>query len=173
MSNNPYGLGKYKQTSVTTASKGQVLLMLYEGAIKHTKIAIEAIRAKNIAKKGEAILKINDIINELSLSLDHDVGGELSRDLERLYMFIVDQITQANIRNEAKPLETTLQLLETLYEGWAGAVRQVNTQHGGDPRAAAAAEIEKNTTAQNTTATTEPKKTNVLNMTGIKPFGSK
>ncbi|MBI2607079.1 MAG: flagellar export chaperone FliS [Deltaproteobacteria bacterium] len=137
---NNYGFNKYKQTSVTTASRGQVLLMLYESSIKYTKMAIEAMKAKDLARKGQAILKIQDIINELSLSLNHEVGGDISRELERLYLFMVEQITQANIRNDVKPLETTQKLLETLYDGWKGAVEQL-AKFGGDPAAAAASEI--------------------------------
>ncbi len=138
MSNN-YGFNKYKQTSVTTASRGQVLLMLYESAIKHTKVAIEAVNAKQLARKGESILKIQDIINELALTLNHDVGGNISKDLERLYNYMIEQITTANIKNEAKPLEIVLKLLETLYEGWKGAVSNI-AKMGGDPALAAAME---------------------------------
>ena len=138
MSNN-YGFNKYKQTSVTTANRGQVLLMLYESAIKHTKVAIEAVQAKQLAKKGESILKIQDIINELALTLNHDVGGNISKDLERLYNYMIEQITVANIKNEAKPLEVVLKLLETLYDGWKGAVSTIARQ-GGDAALVAAAE---------------------------------
>lgn len=138
MSNN-YGLNKYKQTSVMTASRGQVLLMLYEGAIKFTKIAIEAVKRKDLAEKGKYILKVQDIINELTVTLDHNVGGDLSKELERLYNFMIDQITQANLNNDPKPLETVVQLLETLHEGWVQAIGQVNKM-GGDPHTAAAAE---------------------------------
>lgn len=138
MSNN-YGLNKYRQTSVTTASRGQVLLMLYEGCIKFCKFAIEATKKKNLAEKGKYILKVQDIINELSVTLNHDVGGNVSRELERLYNFMIEQLTEANIKNDPKPLETVLKLLETLHEGWVAAVGQVN-KFGGDPYAAAAAD---------------------------------
>jgi flagellar protein FliS len=124
MSNN-YGLNKYKQTSVTTASRGQILLMLYDGALKYCKLAIEAVNARNLVDKGRYILKVQDIINELTVTLDHKVGGEISKELERLYNFMIEQITEANIKNEAKPLEVTMKLLETLREGWAAAVQQV------------------------------------------------
>lgn len=140
MSNNNYGLNKYKTTSVTTASRGQVLLMLYEGCIKFTKLAIEATKAKNLADKGKYILKVQDIINELSLTLNHDQGGDISKELERLYNYMVDQLTEANLKNDHKPLEIVLKLLETLYEGWRGAVQQVGIKYGGDIEAAAATE---------------------------------
>src|SRR5262245_12201852 len=140
MSNN-YGLNKYKQTSVTTASRGQVLLMLYEGAIKFAKFAAEATRKKDLAEKGKYILKVQDIINELAVTLDHKVGGDLSRELERLYNYMIEQLTQANINNDPVPLDNVVKLLETLHSGWVQAVEQVNRQ-GGDPHAVAA--IEKN-----------------------------
>ena len=138
MSNN-YGVNKYKQTSVTTASKGQVLLMLYEGAIKFCRQAIEATKTNRRADKGIYILKIQDILNELSLTLDHNVGGDISKELEKLYNFMVMQITEANIKNDPMPLEVTLKLLETLYDGWKGAVDKV-AKMGGDPASLAATE---------------------------------
>jgi len=134
-----YGLNKYKQTSVTTASRGQILLMLYEGAIKHCRIAIEATKAKRLADKGMSILKVQDIVNELSITLDHSVGGEISKELERLYSFIIDQITQANLTNDHRPLENALKILETLHEGWQTAVNQVS-KAGGDAATLAANE---------------------------------
>ena len=139
MSNN-YGLNKYKQTSVTTASRGQVLLMLYEGCIKFCKQAIEATKRKDLAEKGKYILKVQDIINELSVTLDHNVGGNVSRELERLYNYMIEQLTQGNIKNDPKPLETVLKLLETLYSGWVDAVGQVNKQ-GGDAGLAASQDV--------------------------------
>ena len=138
MSNN-YGLNKYKQTSVTTASRGQVLIMLYEGAIKFSKQAIEAIHKKDLAEKGKYILKVQDIINELSLTLDHNIGGEISKELERLYAFIIDQLVKANITNDPKPIEDSKRILETLHEGWVEAIKKIGSQ-GGDPATLAAQE---------------------------------
>ena len=61
-----YGLGAYKKTSVQTASKEQILLMLYQAAIKNCKKSIEAIEQKNVQKKGEFIGKLQDIVIELN-----------------------------------------------------------------------------------------------------------
>jgi len=123
MSNN-YGVNKYKQTSVTTASRGQVLLMLYEGAIRFTKLAIEGVKKNDRVQKGTYIVKVQDIVNELSLSLNHEVGGDISKELDRLYNYIIEQLTEANVKNDAKPLEVILKLLETLHDGWKVAVDQ-------------------------------------------------
>ena len=99
---NPYQ--KYKNTSVLSATREQILLMLYEGAIKFTKLAMKAIEAKNVADRGKNIMRAYDIIAELQVSLDHKVGGDLPKQLDQLYTFILDQYTKANIQGDAEPL---------------------------------------------------------------------
>jgi len=126
-----YGANQYKQTAVKTANKGQILLMLYEAAIKYVKIATLAIEKKDIPGKGMAIGKVHDIINELVATLDFEVGGNIARDLERLYNFISEQLLKANMENSKEALITTQKLLETLLTGWRGAVEQVNRGQGG------------------------------------------
>lgn len=123
-----YGLGAYKKTSVETASKEQILLMLYQAAIKNCKKAIEAIEAKNVAKKGEYIGKMQDIVVELSNSLDFEVGGDVAKELASLYDYILYSSTQANIKIEKSHLEGCLKVLNTLYDGWTEAIKQIKTQ---------------------------------------------
>jgi flagellar protein FliS len=118
---------KYKSQAVHTASREKILLMLYEAAIKFTKKAILAVEKKDIAERGMNIGRAFDIVNELCNSLNHDVGGELSKNLERLYMFITDQFVQANISGNAKPLQDALKILEILQDGWIKAVEKIKT----------------------------------------------
>jgi flagellar protein FliS len=125
-----YGLGAYKKTSVETASKEQILLMLYQAAIKNCKKAIEAIEQKNLAKKGEYIGKMQDIIVELSNSLDFEVGGEVAKELASLYDYILYSSTQANIKIEKSHLEGCLKVLNTLYDGWTEAIKNLKTTNG-------------------------------------------
>jgi flagellar protein FliS len=129
---NPYN--KYKQTSVLSASREQILLMLYEGAIRFTKLAIQAAEQKNIAERGKNIIRAFDIIVELNTTLDHKVGGELAQQLEQLYLFMMEQYTRANLKGETEPLRANLKVLENLYEGWKQAVEKIkkdNEQKGG------------------------------------------
>ena len=125
MSNN-YGANQYRQMAVKTANRGQILIMLYEAAIKNVKLASVAIDRKDIAAKGMHIGKTHDIINELTSTLNFEVGGEIARNLERLYNFIVEQLIKANIESSKEPLAAVQKLLETLLEGWRTAVEQVN-----------------------------------------------
>lgn len=120
-----YGLGAYKKTSVQTASKEQILLMLYQAAIKNCKKAIEAIEENQIAKKGEFIGKLQDIVIELNNSLDFEVGGDVARELSSLYDYMLYASTQANIKIDKEPLEGCLNVLNTLYKGWSDAIKSL------------------------------------------------
>ncbi len=124
-----YGLGQYKKTSVETASKEQILLMLYQAAIKNCKKGIEAIEQKNVAKKGEYIGKMQDIVVELSNSLDFEVGGEVAKELASLYDYVLYSSTQANIKLDKSQLEGCLRVLNTLYDGWTEAIKQLKVQN--------------------------------------------
>lgn len=120
-----YGLGAYKKTSVNTASKEQILLMLYQAAIKNCKKAMEAIDNKQIAAKGEFIGKMQDIVIELNNSLDFEIGGDIAKELSALYDFILFSSTQANIKIDKEPLVGCLNVLNTLYEGWQEAIKSL------------------------------------------------
>ncbi|MGE0632057.1 MAG: flagellar export chaperone FliS [Pseudobdellovibrionaceae bacterium] len=122
---------KYKNTSVQSASREKLLLMMYEGAIKFTKKAIECTEKKDIAGRGMNIGRAYDIVLELNNTLDHKVGGDISKNLENLYMFITDQYTKANIKNDAEPLKSALKILETLYEGWVQAIEKLKKEDSG------------------------------------------
>lgn len=122
MAANPYQ--KYKQTSITSAPREQILLMLYEGAIKFTKLAIVAAEQKKIAERGQNLMRAYDIIMELQISLDHKVGGDLSRQLDQLYTYVLDQYTKTNLTGEVEPLKAALKVIENLYEGWKVAVEK-------------------------------------------------
>ena len=119
---------KYKNTSVQSASREKLLLMLYEGAIRFVKQAIKACDERNIADRGMYIGRAYDIILELNNTLDHQVGGEIAANLEQLYMFMTDQLTQANIKGEKKHLEDVLKLLTTLHSGWKQAIENLKKE---------------------------------------------
>ena len=122
------GYQKYKTTSVQSASKEKILLMLYEGAIRFMKQAIAAIEKRDIAGRGMNVGRAYDIVMELNNTLNFEAGGDLAKNLEQLYMFVTDQLTQANIKNDKVPLEHALKTMETLYSGWVEAVEKLKRE---------------------------------------------
>lgn len=123
---NPYQ--KYKATSIQSASREKLLLLMYEGAIKFTKRAIKAFEEKKIAERCENIGRAYDIVMELNNTLDHKVGGEVAIQLEQLYMFITDQYLKANMTADVAPLHHALKILETLQDGWVQAVEKLKKE---------------------------------------------
>jgi flagellar protein FliS len=117
---NPYS--QYQKTQVTTASREKVLLMLYEGAIRFTKLAHAALKQKKIAEKGKYISKATAILSELMATLDFKAGGQLAIDLENLYVFMIDKLIEGNIQNNPDCLAQVEQLLMTLYEAWKDVI---------------------------------------------------
>src|SRR5258705_29768 len=112
------GYQKYKNTSIQSASKEKILLLLYEGSIRFIKQAIVAVEKKDIAGRGMNVGRAFDIVAELNNTLNFEAGGDLAKSLEQLYMFVTDQLTKANINNDKKALENALRIMETLYSGW-------------------------------------------------------
>jgi len=122
---NQYGAKAYHKTSVETASKEKVLLMLYEGCIRSLKRCKVAMEAKNYAEKGLHLGKAQDIINELSNSLNFDVGGDLAKQLEGLYIHLFQETTKANIENDPAKIDHCIKIMQTLYDGWKEAVEKL------------------------------------------------
>lgn len=122
---------KYKTSSVQSASREKILLMLYEGAIRFTKLAISAAEEKKINERCSNLGRAYDIIMELNNTLDHRVGGDVAKNLEQLYMFMMEQYTKANISGEVAPLKSNLKILENLYQGWVQAVEKVKLEQKG------------------------------------------
>ena len=114
----PQGIQTYQRTSITTADRRRIVVMLYEGAVKNLHIAIDAIEAGDNETRTRRIRKTLDIIQFLSASLDFQKGGDIARNLSSLYDYARDTITTANITGDVKKLRETIDLFNVLLEGW-------------------------------------------------------
>ena len=112
------GVETYQETAVTTQSKGRLVVMLYDGAIKFLKQAIRQIEANNPEEKGKYISKAIDIIFELNTVLDTEAGGEVAMNLRKLYMFMGRHLTEANAKQDTGKIEEVIKLLEELNQSW-------------------------------------------------------
>lgn len=118
---NPY-MNQYQQTQVNTASPEQLLVMLYDGAIRFTRQAHEAMLAGERVKKLESISRAMAIITEFANTLDHEIGGEIAANLDALYNYMIRELTNANLKNDPEPLTVVENLLVDLRETWVQAI---------------------------------------------------
>ncbi len=112
------GIGAYQDNAVTTQSKGRLIVLLYEGAIKFLKLAINEMQAGNNQEKGKYIIKAQDIINELNAVLDMEAGGEIASNLRKLYLFMNQRLSEANIKRDPQMIRDVINLMEELNQSW-------------------------------------------------------
>ena len=112
------GVKTYQETAVTTQTKGKLVVMLYDGAIKFLKLAIKEIEAGNAEEKGKYISKAIDILFELNAVLDMYAGGEVATNLRKLYLFMGRHLTEANTKQDIQKIEEVIKLLEELNQSW-------------------------------------------------------
>lgn len=117
----------YQKTAIQTASKEELVLMLYNGAVKYTNHAIDFLKAKNYPDASKNICRAQAIIVELLNSLNFEVGGEIAKNLEYLYSVMVDNLTVANFEHVVEPLELNLKVLDKLKTAWEGVLEQVKS----------------------------------------------
>ena len=119
MSPHQTGLHSYQVNDISTSNQGQLILMLYDGALQAVNQSIQCMSRKEIAEQSRHILKAQDIINELSSALDMKLGGEVAKTLEQLYQFVLNQLIQANITSDTLYLESIIKVLTPLRDAWS------------------------------------------------------
>ena len=119
-----YKSSVYREVSITTSSQTQLVVMLYDGAIRFLRRGIEAIEKNDIEAKAAASDRALAIVQHLHLSLDMDRGQEISANLERLYSFVITQITEGSSGLQPRKLEEAIKVLDTLRSAWAEVAQQ-------------------------------------------------
>lgn len=125
----------YLATQIETTTQGELLIMLYEAAIKFLKRARVEIENKDYAKKGIYISKAMAIIHELAESLNKEKGGDITPKLASLYQFCSSQLVKANIRMDTKMIDEVIRILDGLRSAYV----QIVPAQEGKPAPAAAA----------------------------------
>lgn len=134
-------MNQYQQNQIMTASREQILLMLYDGAIKFCRQAMAASNEGNVPAKLGRIAKVFAIVTEFSNSLNHDIGPEIAADLDALYQFMLRELNSARKDTTGVHLENVERLLVDLRLTWGEAVevnkKELGTlarQHMGDDK---------------------------------------
>lgn len=108
----------YQDAVITTQSKGRLIVLLYDGAIKFMKLAIKELEANNFEAKGRYIARTQDIINELNAVLDIEAGGEIAANLRKLYCFMNRRLAEANTKRDPQMIREVITLMEELSQSW-------------------------------------------------------
>ncbi len=109
----------YRQQSVMSASPGQLVVMLYDGALRFLLQAATALRADDNLACDAKLRRAEAIIDELHATLDQERGGEIASRLEGIYVFCKRQLLEARIERDARMIDKVSELLGELREAWA------------------------------------------------------
>lgn len=121
---NPYE--QYRQTQISTASQGALILMLYDAAIRNLHRAQSAMEDKKISEAHAALLKTQDIITELNIALNMETG-DIAQRLRALYEYMLGRLIEANTHKDTTIVAEMLVLLGELKEAWDGVIRKGKT----------------------------------------------
>jgi flagellar protein FliS len=131
----------YRKVATQTATPGQLVLMLYDGALKFLEKAMTGFDHKDPVLFNQTInnniLRAQAIIHEMNASLNMEAGGEIASNFRRLYNYFYRRLTVANRTKQKPPIEETISCLRALRDSWAEMLR-----NGGEARSADALSTE-------------------------------
>ncbi len=119
-------LSTYKETRIKTASQGQLIIMLYGEAVRQLDLALDLLETSNPGKKepgriekiSKAVVKTQEIIAELMVSLDFEQGGSIAKNLFSLYTWFNRELMEANINQDKQRISSVRYLIEELRGAW-------------------------------------------------------
>jgi len=115
---------KYQHSQVTHADPVQLIVLLYEGALSRIAQGHQRLQEKDRLQAGIAISKAQAIVGELRQSLNMEAGGDIAKNLSRLYAYLHDLLVKAMIESQVEPLEEAANLLNELRTAWVEVAKQ-------------------------------------------------
>jgi flagellar protein FliS len=133
MGYNANPVDAYRQTRIKTASQGQIIVMLYDEALKQIDVAWKGLESetRQLDRIHNAICKAQDIFTELMTSLDFDNGGDVAQNLFNLYMYFNNQLMEANVKKDLSYLKQVRPLIASLREAWQEVAKKTGDASGG------------------------------------------
>jgi len=131
-------MNQYKRMKIETASPEMLILMLYDGAIKNIKISLQSIGQEqpDYQTSSNCLIKAQNIITELMVSLNFEIGGDIARNLFNIYEYINYTLAQCNVNKNSENLDTIIGMLGDLRETWKEVIRINKEKYpNGIPRA--------------------------------------
>ncbi len=118
------GYDQYLRSKIMTASKAELTLMLYDGAIKFCNMAKMCIEKKDIPGAHTNIKKAEAIIEEFLATLNHKYP--VAQDFENVYNYVYNRLVQANLKKDPEILDEVLEHLRTMRDTWKEVMRTAN-----------------------------------------------
>lgn len=120
----------YKETKVKTASQGQIIVMLYDAAVRNMDSAVELLEggSKQLDVVNTHVGKARDIITELICALDVDNGGEFAQRMFALYMWFNQELLDANLAKDPAPIRTVRGMMADLRDAWSQIAGHTNVE---------------------------------------------
>lgn len=120
---NPNPWQSYRQAATKTATPGQLVLMLFDGALRFLDRALIGFDLDDPLESNLAInnniLKAQDIIRELNASLNMELGGEFSATMRRLYNYYDSQLSKSNLQKDPAGVQLVIRLLTEIRNAWS------------------------------------------------------
>ena len=116
MTPNPYQ--QYRSTRVETASRVDLVVMLYQGVVRFTRAAIEATERGDVKAAHRGFTRAQDIVAELIATLDHDRGGDVAKQLLALYDYAFRRLVEANCKKDPAPGLEVIRMFRELGTAW-------------------------------------------------------
>lgn len=111
-------LANYRRSKVETATPHQLITMIYDAAIRWSREAAAALEVGDKAKAGMLLIKAQEAVTELMAALDFERGGDLAKQLYRLYTYMHKRLVHANIKSDHQAANEVAVLLDQLADAW-------------------------------------------------------
>lgn len=114
----------YQHQQIFTASREELILRLYDGAVRFMQQGLVALAQKNWAETGWLLVRAQRIVHYLNLCLDVNAGGDLAKNLEGLYTYILRRLAEGNLEHDPAPINECLGIIKNLRQAWEESVMQ-------------------------------------------------
>ncbi len=118
------GYQAYQKSQILTSDPKRLVLLCYEEAIRSLERAKTEYRSEKYEAKGKAVQKALDLINHLREALDFERGGEIARQLDRLYGFMTGHILKSDSLRDLRGFDQVIEMLQELKSAWEEAIQQ-------------------------------------------------
>ncbi|MDR3240310.1 MAG: flagellar export chaperone FliS [Clostridiales bacterium] len=110
---------KYADNAITMASKEDLTLMLYDGALRFINQAIAAMEDKEMEKAHNLVVRVEDIIREFQMTLDFKY--EIANQFNDLYDYMYRRLVEGNMKKDPGALEEVREMIREMRDTWKEA----------------------------------------------------